>query len=106
MREWHDQLGWGGTPGPLGLGIAHRRGGYRDRESQAFIESWFGKLKEREVWRSEYETLEEARAGIGAYVERYNDRPHSGLDHRTPKEVRETWEDAQEETDALRKEAA
>ena len=24
------------------LGIAHRRGGYRDPESQAFIESWFG----------------------------------------------------------------
>jgi len=28
------------------LGIKHRRGGYRDPESQAFIESWFGKLKE------------------------------------------------------------
>lgn len=39
-----------------GLGIAHRRGGYRDPQSQAFIESWFAKLKEREVWRSEYET--------------------------------------------------
>ena len=24
------------------LGIRHRRGGYRDPESQAFIESWFG----------------------------------------------------------------
>ena len=35
-----------------GLGIAHRRGGYRDPESQAFIESWFGKLKERCVWRA------------------------------------------------------
>jgi len=89
-----------------GLGIAHRRGGYRDPESQAFIESWFGKLKEREVWRSEYETLEEARAGIGSYVERYHDRPHSSLDYRTPREVRETWEDAQEENEALRKEAA
>jgi len=31
------------------LGIRHRRGGYRDPESQAFIESWFEKLKEREV---------------------------------------------------------
>src|SRR5690349_15104891 len=29
------------------LGVAHRRGGYRDPESQAFIESWFSKLKER-----------------------------------------------------------
>lgn len=89
-----------------GLGIAHRRGGYRDPESQAFIESWFGKLKEREVWRSEYETLEEAREAIGAYVGGYHDRPHSGLDYRTPKEVRKTWEDAQEEFDRLQKEAA
>ena len=24
-----------------GLGVTHRRGGYRDPESQAFIESWF-----------------------------------------------------------------
>jgi transposase InsO family protein len=30
-----------------GLGIAHRRGGYRDPESQAFIESWFGMLDDR-----------------------------------------------------------
>ena len=89
-----------------GLGIAHRRGGYRDPESQAFIESWFGKLKERLVWRNEFETLEEARAAIGDYVDRYHDRPHSGLDYRTPKEVRQTWEDAQEEREVLRKEAA
>jgi putative transposase len=27
--------------------IAHRRGGYRDPESQAFIESWFGQFKKR-----------------------------------------------------------
>ena len=30
---------------------------------QAFIESWFGKLKEREVWLNEYETLDDARRG-------------------------------------------
>ncbi len=84
------------------LGIAHRRGGYRDPESQAFIESWFGKLKEREVWQNEYETLEDARRGIGRYVDRYHDRPHSSLDYRTPREVRQTWDDAQE----LHKQAA
>ena len=89
-----------------GLGIAHRRGGYRDPESQAFIESWFGKLKEREVWRNEYETLDEARAAIGAYVERYHHRPHQFLGYRTPKEVRKTWEDAQEQFDELRNQAA
>jgi len=77
------------------LEIKHRRGGYRDPESQAFIESWFGKLKEREVWLNEYETLDDARRGIGGYVDRYHHRPHSGLDYRTPAEVRRTWEDGQ-----------
>jgi len=78
------------------LGIRHRRGGYRDPESQAFIESWFGKLKEREVWLNEYETLDDARAGIGGYVDRYHHRPHSRLGYRTPDEVRRTWEDLPE----------
>ncbi len=77
------------------LGIGHRRGGYRDPESQAFIESWFGKLKEREVWLNEYETLDDARGGIGGYVDRYHHRPHSGLNYRTPLEVRQTWDDHQ-----------
>jgi len=77
------------------LGIRHRRGGYRDPESQAFIESWFGKLKQREVWLNEYETLDDARHGIGGYVDRYHHRPHSGLNYRTPLEVRQTWEDLQ-----------
>ena len=64
-------------------------------ESQAFIESWFGKLKEREVWLNEYETLDDARQGVGGYVDRYHHRPHSGLNYRTPLEVRQTWEDHQ-----------
>jgi putative transposase len=84
------------------LGIRHRRGGYRDPESQAFIESWFGKLKEREVWLNEYETLDDARRGIGGYVDRYHHRPHSGLNYRTPHEVARTWEDHQQ----LQKQAA
>ncbi len=75
------------------LGIHHRRGGYRDPESQAFIESWFG--KEREVWLNEYETLDDARRGIGGYVDRYHHRPHSRLGYKTPYEVKETWEDLQ-----------
>jgi putative transposase len=76
-----------------GLGIAHRRGGYRDPESQAFIESWFGKLKQRCVWRHEFETLDQAREVIGAYLTDYHHRPHSGLDYRTPLEVAATWND-------------
>jgi putative transposase len=86
-----------------GLGVAHRRGGYRDPESQAFIESWFRYLKERCVWRHEFETLDQAREVINAYIHHYHDRPHSRLDYRTPSEVRQTWDDAQ---DQLQKQAA
>src|SRR5207248_7751201 len=77
------------------LGVTHRRGSYRDPESQAFIESWFGKLKQRLVWRSEFETLDHARAAIAAYADSYHQRPHSGLRYRTPTDLRRTWEDGQ-----------
>jgi putative transposase len=78
-----------------GLGVTHRRGGYRDPESQAFIESWFRYLKERCVWRHEFETLDQAREVINSYIEHYHDRPHSRLNYLTPTEVRQTWDDAQ-----------
>src|SRR5206468_3339736 len=78
-----------------GLGIRHHRGGYRDPESQAFIESWFGKLKLREVWLNEYETLDDARQVIGGDVDRYHHRPHSRLGYKTPYQVKQTWEDLQ-----------
>ncbi len=55
-----------------GLGIPHRRGGCRDPESQAFIESWFRYLKERCVRRSEFETFDQAREAIAAYVDAYH----------------------------------
>jgi putative transposase len=77
------------------LGVTHRRGGYRDPESQAFIESWFGKLKQRLVWRNEFETLDDARTAIADYIDSYHHRPHSGLRYRTPADVRRTWEDGQ-----------
>jgi putative transposase len=73
------------------------RCGYRDPESQAFIESWFSKLKERLIWRMEFETLDQLREQLAPYIDRYHHRPHSGLDYRTPKEVRQTWDDAQEQ---------
>jgi putative transposase len=78
-----------------GLGVTHRRGGYRDPESQAFIESWFRYLKERCVWRHEFETLDQAREVIATYINHYHDRPHSRLDYLTPREVRQTWDDAE-----------
>ena len=45
-------------------GVTHRRGGYRDPESQAFIESWFGQFKKRCAWRAEWESIDQARAEI------------------------------------------
>lgn len=78
--------------------ITHRRGGYRDPESQAFIESWFGKLKQRCVWREEFETLHQARHVIASYVEGYHHRPHSGLNYRSPAEVAATWKDPIEQS--------
>jgi putative transposase len=78
-------------------GITHRRGGYRDPESQAFIESWFSKLKLRCIWREEFETLQQARAAIGAYIDSYHHRPHSRLAYRTPHEVAQTWQDHDEQ---------
>jgi putative transposase len=54
---------------------------------------WFGKLKERCVWRHEFETLDQAREVIGASVIHYQHRPHSRLDYRTPLEVAATWND-------------
>jgi putative transposase len=74
-------------------GVTHRRGGYRDPESQAFIESWFGKLKQRCVWREEFETIDQARAAIAAYITSYHHRPHSGLGYKTPAQVAGTWKD-------------
>jgi putative transposase len=59
--------------------ITHRRGGYRDPKSQAFIESWFSKLKLRCISHEEFETLDEARDKIDAYIDRYHHRPHSSL---------------------------
>ena len=79
-------------------GITHRRGGYRDPESQAFIESWFSKLKERCVWREEFETIDQARESVGDYIDRYHHRPHSRLAYRTPREVADTWKDPQDQS--------
>ncbi|HEX2904416.1 MAG TPA: DDE-type integrase/transposase/recombinase [Jatrophihabitans sp.] len=69
-------------------GVTHRLGGYRDPESQAFIESWFGQFKKRCARRAEWETIDQARKEIGDYIGRYHHRPHSGIGYRTPNRSR------------------
>ena len=78
-------------------GVTHRRGGYRDPESQAFIESWFGQFKKRCAWRAEWETLDQARTEIAAYIDSYHHRPHSGLGYRTPRQDAATWRGSEED---------
>ncbi|MHB8695787.1 MAG: integrase core domain-containing protein [Solirubrobacteraceae bacterium] len=53
--------------------------------------------------RHEFETLDQAREVIAAYIDHDHHRPHSRLNYRTPSEVRQTWDDA---TGALQKRAA
>lgn len=53
--------------------------------------SWFGQFNKRCAWRAEWETIERARHEIGAYIEHYHLRSHSGLAYRTPLEVATTW---------------
>jgi transposase InsO family protein len=87
------------------LGVRVRRHLAPSRARRERRPRGFGKLKERLIWREEFETLDQARAAIGAYVERYHQRPHQFLGYRTPKEVRQTWEEARE-TEALQNQAA
>src|SRR5439155_19109965 len=47
-------------------------------ESQAFNESWFRYVKERCVWRNEFETLDQAREVIAAYIDHYTIGPTAG----------------------------
>jgi putative transposase len=60
------------------------RKGYPYDNSMA--ESFWKTLKYEQVYRQEYRTIQEARADIGAFIERtYNRRrPHSALGYRSP----------------------
>ena len=70
------------------LGITHRRTAYHHPEGNSYIERFHRSLKEEEVWPSEYQSLEEARASIERYLREYNhDRPHQSLGDRTPREA-------------------
>ena len=70
------------------LGITHRRTAYHHPEGNSYIERFHRSLKEEEVWTSEYRSLAEARENIGRYLEEYNhDRPHRGVENRTPHEA-------------------
>jgi putative transposase len=50
-----------------------------------FVERLWRSLKYEEIYLHAYESLTEARGGIGRYVRFYNDaRPHTALGYQTP----------------------
>ncbi len=61
------------------------KGAWRDN---VFVERFWKSLKYEEVYLHAYESVPEAKAGIGKYIAFYNGlRPHSSLDGRTPDTV-------------------
>jgi len=70
------------------LSITHRGTAYHHPEGNSYIERFHRSLKEEEVWTAEYRSLEESRASISRWIEEYNhDRPHRGIENRTPHEA-------------------
>ncbi len=58
------------------------RGAWRDN---VFVERLWRSVKYEEVYLRAYDSVAEARASIGRYMDFYNGRrPHSSLDARTP----------------------
>ncbi len=70
------------------LGITHRHTAYHHPEGNSYIERFHRSLKEEEVWAAEYRSLAEGRASITCWITEYNhDRPHRGVQNRTPHEA-------------------
>jgi putative transposase len=69
------------------LGITHRRAAYHHPEGNSYLER-FHHIEREEVWMAEYRSLEEARTSIPPWIDEYNhDRPHGGVQNRTPHEA-------------------
>jgi putative transposase len=72
----------------LSLGIAismDGRGSWRDN---VFVERLWRSVKYEEVYLRAYDSVSEARASIGRYLDFYNrKRPHSSLERQTPDRV-------------------
>ena len=53
-----------------------------------FVERLWRSLKYEEVYLNAYESVAEAKAGIGAWLSFYNDeRQHQSLGYRTPRQI-------------------
>jgi putative transposase len=68
-----------------GKGIAISMDGKGAWRDNVFVERLWRTIKYEEVYLRAYDTVSEARASLGRYIEFYNARrPHSSLDRQTP----------------------
>jgi putative transposase len=67
------------------LGITHSHSFVREPQCNGVIERFIRTLKEQCIWLHRFESLDEARGIMGAFIERYNHQwLIERLDHRTP----------------------
>jgi len=71
-------------------GVAGEYTGYNAPDDNAYVERVIRTVKEEEIWLNLYDTTSEARAAVEEYIRYYNEeRLHSSLEYRTPKESAE-----------------
>ena len=69
------------------VGIRGQYTGYNAPDDNAYVERVIRTIKEEEIWLNQYESWAEAHRAIDEYMRFYNEqRIHSALDYRTPKE--------------------
>ena len=68
-------------------GVRGQYTGYNAPDDNAYVERLIRTVKEEEIWLNEYDSFSEAHAAADSYVRFYNEeRIHSALGYRTPKE--------------------
>ena len=77
----------------LSRGIRFSMDGRGRALDNVFVERLWRSVKHEDVYLHDYQNVPEVRTGLGKYFEYYNmERPHQGLQNRTPNEVHYTTE--------------
>ena len=67
------------------LGITHTRTMVNTPKGNSVVERFFRSLKEECVWQNRFESFEQAKDLVDAWIKHYNkDRPHQALNYLTP----------------------
>src|SRR5262249_58545842 len=90
-REWGPQyVADASRAEPAWLGITHSRSFVGEPQCNGVIERFMRTLKEQCLWLHRFDTLDQARAIINGFIERYNHEwLIERLDHRTPATARQ-----------------